>query len=61
MALLPALLGAFWGAPLIAREPEAGTHRLVWTRTIGRTRWLAVKVGLIGAVAVAAAVLPASW
>ena len=27
--LLPALIGLFWGAPLIARELEAGTHRLV--------------------------------
>jgi hypothetical protein len=57
MALLPALLGIFWGAPLIARELESGTHRLVWTQTVSRTRWLAVKVGLIGAVAVAAAAL----
>ena len=26
--LAPAVMGAFWGAPLIAREFEAGTHRL---------------------------------
>ncbi len=57
MVLLPALLGTFWGAPLVARELESGTHRLVWTQTVGRTRWLAVKVALIGVVAVAAAAL----
>jgi len=57
MALLPALLGTFWGAPLVARELEAGTHRLVWTQSLGRTRWLAVKVGLIGAAAVVVAAL----
>ena len=25
---IPALLGMFWGAPLVAREFENGTHRL---------------------------------
>ena len=28
MYILPALIGIFWGAPLIARELETGTHRL---------------------------------
>ena len=32
VAVVPVLLGAFWGAPLVARELEAGTYRLVWTR-----------------------------
>src|SRR5690606_10371311 len=27
---VPALLGAFWAAPMITRELETGTHRLVW-------------------------------
>jgi hypothetical protein len=53
--VLPALVGLFWGAPLITRELETGTHRLVWNQTITRTRWLAVKLGLIGLVTVAAA------
>ncbi|GAA5022415.1 ABC transporter permease [Actinopolymorpha pittospori] len=44
----PALIGAFWGAPLVAREFEAGTHRLVWTQSISRTRWLAVKLAVAG-------------
>ena len=52
---LPAIIGVFWGAPLVARELEAGTHRLVWTQTVTRTRWLATKVGLIGLAAMAAA------
>ena len=51
---VPPLIGAFWGAPLIARELDAGTHRLVWTQSITRTRWLAVKLG--GAALVATAV-----
>jgi hypothetical protein len=44
MYVLPALLGIFWGAPLIARELETGTHRLVWNQSVTRTRWLAVKL-----------------
>ncbi|NKZ06614.1 transmembrane transport protein [Actinomadura latina] len=53
--VLPALIGLFWGAPLIARELESGTHRLVWNQSITRTRWLAVKLGLIGLAAMVAA------
>jgi ABC-type transport system involved in multi-copper enzyme maturation permease subunit len=53
--VLPALVGLFWGAPLISRELEAGTHRLVWSQSITRTRWLAVKLGLTGLAATAAA------
>src|ERR1041384_5233455 len=37
--LVPAVLGAFCGAQLIALEFEAGTHRLVWNQSITRTRW----------------------
>jgi len=53
--VLPALIGLFWGAPLITRELEAGTHRLVWNQTITRTRWLAVKLVLPGLAAITAA------
>ena len=53
--LLPALAGLFWGAPLITRELEAGTHLLVWNQSITRGRWLAVKLGLTGLAAMAAA------
>lgn len=52
LLILPALLGAFWGAPLIARELEAGTHRLAWVQSVTRTRWLAVKLALVIGVAV---------
>jgi hypothetical protein len=55
MYLVPALIGIFWGAPLIARELEAGTHRLAWNQSISRTRWTATKLGLIGLAAVATA------
>ncbi|NUR69315.1 MAG: ABC transporter permease [Hamadaea sp.] len=50
--VVPALVGAFWGAPLVAREFEAGTHKLVWTQSVSRTRWLAVKLAVAGTAAV---------
>ncbi|GAB3405103.1 ABC-2 transporter permease [Flindersiella endophytica] len=53
--VLPALIGLFWGAPLISRELEAGTHRLVWNQSITRTRWLAVKLTLTGLATIVAA------
>jgi ABC-2 family transporter len=49
----PALLGIFWGAPLIAREFEAGTYRLIWNQSVTRTRWLTVKLALTGLAAMA--------
>ena len=53
--IAPLLIGMFWGAPLVARELESNTFQLVWTQSISRTRWLAYKLGLIGAASVAAA------
>lgn len=44
----PALLGLFWGAPLLAREFESGTHRLAWTQSVSRSRWLVTKLALGG-------------
>jgi hypothetical protein len=52
---LPLLVGLFWGAPLIARELEHGTHRLVWTQTVSRRRWLTVKLITFVSAAVIAA------
>jgi hypothetical protein len=47
VVVVPGMIGFFWGAPLVARELEAGTHRLVWTQSVTRTRWLAVKFAVI--------------
>jgi hypothetical protein len=52
---LPLLAGMFWGAPLVAREVEHGTHRLVWTQGVSRRRWALVKLGLVGGGVVLAA------
>jgi len=53
MYLAPLVIGTFWGAPLIARELEAGTHRLVWNQSVSRTRWLLGKLAIGGAAAMA--------
>ena len=52
---MPAVIGIFWGAPLVARELETGTFRLAWTQSVTRTRWLAVKIGIVGLASMAAA------
>lgn len=57
---VPALIGMLWGAPLIARELEAGTHRLAWNQSVTRTRWLAGKLAVGGAASAATAGL-LSW
>ena len=50
---VPGLIGVFWGAPLITREFEEKTDRLVWNQSVTRTRWLAVKLGLLALVSMA--------
>lgn len=44
----PGVLGVFFGAPLVARELETGTYRLAWTQSVSRTRWLAIKLAVVG-------------
>ncbi|MFJ7126193.1 ABC transporter permease subunit [Streptomyces sp. NPDC098101] len=61
---VPAVIGMFWGAPLVSRELETGTHHLAWNQGVTRTRWLAAKLGLGTAASMAAAGLTAlavSW
>jgi ABC-type transport system involved in multi-copper enzyme maturation permease subunit len=50
----PAVIGAFWGAPLLAREIETGTYRLAWTQSVTRRRWLTTRLAVtaLGAVVV---------
>jgi hypothetical protein len=64
LVTIPALLGMFWGAPLLARELESGTYRLAWTQSVTRRRWLSVRVALVGLAALAVAGLASclvSW
>jgi ABC-type transport system involved in multi-copper enzyme maturation permease subunit len=53
--LLPAVVGVFWGVPMVTRELETGTHSLVWNQTVTRSRWLATKLGIGVLAAMAAA------
>jgi hypothetical protein len=55
MFLAPALIGVFWGAPLVTREIEARTLPLAWNQTVTRTRWMAVKLAMGALTAMAAA------
>ncbi len=50
--LLPPLIGAFIGAPLLAREFETGTWRLAFTQAVPRTRWLTTKILLLSTIVV---------
>jgi ABC-2 family transporter protein len=62
--VLPVLIGAFIGAPVLAREMETGTFRYAWTQGFGRWRWtLAKLVPLAVAVTVATGALSVllSW
>jgi ABC-type transport system involved in multi-copper enzyme maturation permease subunit len=61
MLLLPAMVGVFVGAPLVARELENGTFRFVWMQSITRTRWFIAKVlALMAGCLLAAAALSAT-
>ena len=52
---VPALIGAFIGAPVLARELETGTFRYAWTQGIGRLRWTVGKLVPLAVAAAAAA------
>jgi hypothetical protein len=54
LQMMPALIGAFVGAPVLARELETGTFRYAWTQGFGRWRWALAKLVTL-AVAVTAA------
>ena len=49
------LIGAFAGAPVLARELETGTFRYAWTQGFGRWRWALAKLVLLAVVLAAAA------
>ncbi len=52
---VPALIGPFVGAPVLAREMETGTFRYAWTQGFGRWRWTLAKLVLLGMAVAAAA------
>jgi hypothetical protein len=44
-----AMIGAFIGAPLVAREVEQRTHLAAWTQSVSRRRWYAAKTSALAA------------
>src|SRR5690348_16524425 len=56
LTLIPGLVGVLLAAPLVL-ELEQRTHRLAWTQSVSRGRWLAGKLGLAIGVAVAASLV----
>jgi len=46
----PLLIAMFAGPPVVARELETRTYRYAWTQGIGRVRWTAAKLALLGSV-----------
>ena len=64
LQVVPALIGAFLGAPVLARELENGTVRYAWTQGFGRLRWTLAKLvalGVVVAVAAGALSMLTSW
>jgi hypothetical protein len=57
LLVVPLMVGLFWGAPVVAREVEQGTHRMIWTQGISRRHWALVKFGLLGAAVAVFAVI----
>jgi ABC-2 family transporter protein len=45
LTLVPGLIGVLLAVPFIL-DLERGTHRLAWTQSITRSRWLLAKLGL---------------
>ena len=57
LRVFPLVVGAFVGAPLIAREMESGTYRFAWTQGVGRTRLLLVTLAMLASVVTLVAVV----
>jgi hypothetical protein len=52
---VPALIGAFAGAPILARELDSGTFRFAWTQGAGRMRPVLARLALPAVTLTAAA------
>ncbi|MFF8191691.1 ABC transporter permease [Streptomyces bobili] len=44
--VLPVIIGVFWGAPLLGRDLELGTHRTVLAQGVSRGQWFASRFAL---------------
>ena len=55
LQIVPVVIGAFVGAPVLAREMETGTFRYAWTQGFERWRWALAKLVGLAVVVTAAA------
>ncbi|MGR6969182.1 transporter [Streptomyces cynarae] len=46
---LPVVIGVFWGAPLLGRDRELGTHRMILAQGVSRGQWFASRFALAAA------------
>ncbi|MEV4504805.1 translation initiation factor IF-2 [Streptomyces klenkii] len=46
LEFLPLLAGVIVAGPVIARELESGTYKVVWTQSVSPLRWFAAKLAL---------------
>ncbi|RPF35031.1 transporter [Streptomyces sp. TLI_185] len=44
--VLPVVIGVFWGAPLLGRDRELGTHRMVLAQGVSRGQWFGSRLAL---------------
>ncbi|MEU9288438.1 transporter [Streptomyces sp. NPDC048275] len=61
---LPVIIGVFWGVPLLGRDRELGTHRMVLAQGVSRGQWFASRFALAAVTTVALSSLLAgvfSW
>ena len=45
---LPLVIGVFLGAPFFPSEYDQRTHLFAWTQSMSPTRWLSIKLAMIG-------------
>lgn len=48
LGVLPAAVGAFWGAPLVGREFETGSITFAWTQSTTRRSWILSRIVTLG-------------
>jgi hypothetical protein len=51
MIAAPLVIGMFLGAPLVARDLEQHTSKLIWTQAVTPRRWFLAKIGWLGLIA----------
>lgn len=57
LSILPVIVGAFLGAPLVARQVESGTYRFAFTQGLDRTRQVLTALVLLAVFVVVGAVV----